>query len=379
MGPRKVIAAVIAAACLGFAAPAHAAVADGGFIQANNGYYRIIGGAALRVGSCAAIGGCGGAVLDDPANYLASPRNGAFLRIGSGPSIGTITRIAGGVPFYLTTCGPFSGCPGTFDLDADGYAAYAAQHTVVADGTYVRVANGALTSLIARAAGGKLLGIGTCQALNNCSGYVDVDQASFLDYGAAHPLVADGAFVRIADGSGAGGITRAVGGALLGIATCSGLNGCPGYVDVDDLGFHSYADGHPNIADGAFLRVMSGSLTGLTARAAGTRLIPLTDCGALAGCPGAVGVDQNAYTSYQDSHPFVADGTVFQGAPSGHLWRITRDGRTTTADGSHAIASTTARCQLPRTLARRVSAMASSLPPSRSRCFTSVSSIANRQ
>ncbi len=160
MGPRRVIAAVVAAVCLGFAAPAHATVADGGFIQANNGYYRIIGGAALRVGNCAAIGGCGGAVLDDPGNYLPAPRNGTFLRIGSGPSFGTITRIAGGVPFYLTTCAPFSGCPGTFDLDADGYNAYAAQHTVVADGTYLRVANGALTSLIARAAGGALMGSG---------------------------------------------------------------------------------------------------------------------------------------------------------------------------------------------------------------------------
>src|SRR3954447_8295996 len=310
---------------LAAAAPAHAAQGEGGFISANGGYYRIIGGAALRVGDCAALGGCPGAVPDGLSNYRQTPVNGAYLRIPNGPYAGLIVRFASGVPFGLSTCGGvWQGCPGVQNLDVAGYEAYAAAHRDLDNGTFLAVGNGAWQGLVARAVGGVLIGLATCETLpGKCDSRVDVDMVSFQQYIAAHTVIADGTFVRRPDGA----IARAVGDALLGIGTCAPLNGCPGYVDLDAVGFNSVVSTHTTIADGRFVRVMNGSLAGMVARAAGGRLLYLSDCAALNGCPGAVEGGQTAAVQYQDAHPFVADGTVLKGVPSGQFWRITRAGR----------------------------------------------------
>src|SRR5215217_6729841 len=100
MQPRKVVA-LATLLVLALPAPAaEAAAPDGAFITANNAYYRIIGGAALRVGSCAPLGGCQGATPDNPAAYLTTPRSGTFIRVPDGPRAGLIARVAGGRAFW---------------------------------------------------------------------------------------------------------------------------------------------------------------------------------------------------------------------------------------------------------------------------------------
>ena len=220
--PRTVIVLASLLALGLLAPPARAAAPDGAFVTANNAYYRIIGGAALRIGSCAPLGGCPGAALGNPADYRATPRDGTFLRVQNGPREGLIVRFAGGTAFGLATCEPLAGCPGLTGIDNDGFVAYEAAHPHAADGTFIRVANGKLNTLVARAAGGALIGLATCAPVGQCQGHVDVDEASFLNYTRAHPTIADGTFVRRPDGN----IARAVGGALLSISTCAGLNDC---------------------------------------------------------------------------------------------------------------------------------------------------------
>ena len=75
----------------------------------------------------------------------------------------------------------------------------------------------------------------------------------------------------------------------------------------------------------------------LSARAAGGRLLFLTDCSVLADCPGAVAVDQYASTTYQNAHPLIADGTVLRGQPSGRTYAVAAGLRRSISDPGGAI------------------------------------------
>src|SRR4051812_50050575 len=86
----------VVAALLVLGALAPAARADGEFIINGGTYYRIIGGAGLRVGSCAPLGGCPGAAGGNPRSYRATPGDGTFMGVANGHAI---ARNAGGVPF----------------------------------------------------------------------------------------------------------------------------------------------------------------------------------------------------------------------------------------------------------------------------------------
>jgi putative metal-binding protein len=326
---KLVVLSALLALTLPAPARAHAAAPDGAFLSFAGSFYRVIGGAALRVGSCAPLGGCTDASFENPANYPTVPRNGTFIRVPDGSRPGLIARVAGGHPFWQTACAEVAGgCADPIALDSAGYEAYEAAHPTVADGAFVRRPDG----LIARAAGGALLGLGSCAPVAGCPETVNVDTPSFQAYGEAHPTVADGTFIRRPDGL----IARAVGGALLGLGSCARLADCAGWVQLDDAGFAAYTSVHPVVANGAFVRVLTAS-DDFFARAAGGRLLVLTDCSVLAGCPKAVDIDLASSNAYQNAHPLVADGTILRGLPSGHLYRIDRSVRTTTASTDGAV------------------------------------------
>jgi hypothetical protein len=77
--------------------------------------------------------------------------------------------------------------------------------------------------------------------------------AGVANYEAAHPTVANGTLVRVADGKNAREISIAAGGALLQVNECTLLNGCVGYVDVDSTGVKNYEAAHQTIANGTYL------------------------------------------------------------------------------------------------------------------------------
>jgi hypothetical protein len=325
----------VVAALLVLGALAPAARADGEFIINGGTYYRIIGGAALRVGSCAPLGGCPGATAGNPGSYRATPVDGTFMGIANGNAI---ARIAGGVPFAVADCAPVENCAGRIDLDADGFAAYGASHRDLPDAAYVRKADGDSAGLIARAVGGVLFGFSSCANLNSCQGFVNVQTAGWEAYVATHRLAADGTFVHVANGALQMLVARAVGGALVHLTTCDPFNACAGLVSVDETSYKSYAAAHPNIADGAFVRVADGVAAGSFLRAAGGRLIAVSDCGGLGGCDGAVGLDQGAVNEYQNVHPFPADGTVVRGVPSGSVFTFRAGILTPGGDAARAVA-----------------------------------------
>ncbi len=71
-----------------------------------------------------------------------------------------------------------------------------AAHPVPPNGSYVRVADGAHAGLIARVAGGAPLGLSDCAVLGGCAGWVSLDSGGFADYARDHPLPADGTLLQ---------------------------------------------------------------------------------------------------------------------------------------------------------------------------------------
>jgi hypothetical protein len=194
------------AMCLGLlagvliGAPAAAAITPpGSFIQVTGAapIYRVIGGAAVHVDSCAPLEGCPGVQqISSLAGYAAVPANGSLVRIQDAPSAGFIGTLVGGAVIHLDSCAPLNGCAGVVGLDAGGAAAYMAAHPLPANGSYVRVTDGTLAGLIARAAGGALLGLSSCAVLGGCPGWVSIDAGGFADYVKVHPVPADGTVLQ---------------------------------------------------------------------------------------------------------------------------------------------------------------------------------------
>jgi cell wall-associated NlpC family hydrolase len=371
---------------------------NGSFVRTPNGsIYVVAGGAAIHVDSCAPLGGCAGLVeLPNLAGYASEPSNGTFLRIADGPNTGLVARVAGGVPLGLDTCEGIEGCNTAVNIDSGGYSEYANAHQTIQNGTFLRVADGPDTGLIGRVVGGVLLGLVTCEGIEGCDTAVNVDEDAYNWYAAQYHSIANGTFIRVADGPDTGLIGRVVGGVLLGLPTCEGIEGCDTAVNVDEdaynyyaAEFHTiangtfmrvadgpdtgligrvvggvllglvtcegiegcdtavnvpestygyYADEFHTIANGTFVRVADGPDTGLIARAAGGALLGLTTCEPLEECQGQVNVDANAFNSYTAEHPEPANGTILEGLPSGTYWSINNGERTPASASAQAVA-----------------------------------------
>ena len=181
------------------AAPAQAIAAPGSFVRVTDTdpIYVVIGGAAVHVDSCAPLGGCPGVqAISSLAGYAAVPANGSFVRIQDGPSEGFIGTFVGGAVIHLDSCAPLGGCAGVVGLDSGGAAAYMAAHPVPANGSFVRVANGPYAGVIARAAGGAFLALTDCDPLGGCPAPVSLDAGGFADYVKAHPIPANGTLLE---------------------------------------------------------------------------------------------------------------------------------------------------------------------------------------
>jgi len=353
---------------------------NGSFVRTPDGsIYVVAGGAALHVDSCAPLGGCPGLIeLPNLAGYATEPSNGTFLRVADGASYGLIARVAGGVPLGLDTCEGIPECGSAVNIDSGGYSDYLAAHQIIANGTVVRVADGAENGLIGRVVGGVLLGFTTCEGIPECGSAVNVAENAYNFYAGEYHTIANGTVVRVADGVENGLIGRVVGGVLLGFTTCEGIPECGSAVNVAENAYNFYAgeyhtiangtvvrvaDGAENgligrvvggvllgfttcegipecssavnvaenaynfyageyhtIADGTFVRIADGSLTGLVARAAGGALLGLTSCAPLEECPGFVNIAENAFASYVAEHPEPVNGTIVKGVPSNTYW-----------------------------------------------------------
>jgi hypothetical protein len=239
------------------AAPALAIAPAGSFIKVTGTapIYVVVGGAAIHVDSCAPLGGCPGLqMIPSLAGYAAVPANGSFVRIQDGPSAGFIGVVSGGALIHVDSCAPLSGCPGVVGLDSGGAAAYMAAHPVPANGSFVRIQDGPSVGFIGTVVGGAVIHVDSCAPLAGCPGVVGLDSGGAAAYVGAHPVPANGSFVRIADGVNAGLIRRAAGGAFLPVTDCAPLGGCPGPVSIDSGGFGAYMGAHPVPADGTLLR-----------------------------------------------------------------------------------------------------------------------------
>ncbi len=89
---------------------AQAVEPDGALIRsaANaNWTYRIVGGAPVRIMSCAPFNACEGRKdVASLAGYAQFPKDGAMLRTDDG----AVYRFAGGAPLWVTSCG-YAPCP----------------------------------------------------------------------------------------------------------------------------------------------------------------------------------------------------------------------------------------------------------------------------
>jgi hypothetical protein len=308
------------------ASPALAVAKSGSFVQVTGAdpIYVVIGGAAVHVDSCAPLGGCPGVQhIASLAGYAAVPANGSFLRIQNGPAKGFIGTFVGGAVIHLDSCAPVGGCAGVVGLDSGGAGAYMAAHPVPANGSFVRINDGPSLGFIGTLVGGAVIHLDSCAPVGGCAGVVGLDSGGAGAYMAAHPVPANGSLIRINDGPAAGFIGTLVGGAVIHDDSCAPLGGCARAVGLDAGGAGAYMAAHPVPANGSYVRVADGPEAGLIARVAGGALLGLSSCAPLAGCPGWVSLDSGGFADYAKAHPFPADGTLLQGLPSGVVWMVT--------------------------------------------------------
>src|SRR4051794_3980463 len=127
-----------------FALPApaaHAVEPDGALIRltTNNYTYRIVGGAPVRITSCAYTNNCEG--RKDVANlngYRVYPADGAVVY---GLSDTGTYRFAGGAPLWISSCGYGGGCAAKIQIDDGSFKDTAHVKTMPVDGTVVRNVN----------------------------------------------------------------------------------------------------------------------------------------------------------------------------------------------------------------------------------------------
>ena|GEM_PF-2378564 len=320
MIPRLLIAAAFVLAALPTSA-AHAVEPDGSLIRSaanNNWTYRIVGGAPIRITSCAPFNACEG--RKDVANlngYRQYPKDGAVVR--SLDDNGSY-RFAGGAPLWLSSCSYAPTCSGRVDINSLADTAHIrtvpANGTVVrnhTDGGYYRFAGGA--PLLVR-----------CDMGAGCTAPVMVDGGTMSKLGTATPAKphlrqypSNGTVVYNGDDNQH---YRFAGGAPLPIAPPA--SGSKQIIDTRTLVQQGTATAslphlRPYPADNTFL-----TAGGIYWRVAGGAAVALMDCSVLSNCAGAVAVDPATITGLGGGRLLAVpkDGTVLRGMPSGRRWEI---------------------------------------------------------
>ncbi len=300
---------------------AHAVEPDGALIRltTNNYTYRIVGGAPLRITSCAYTNNCEGRT--DVANltgYRAYPKDGAII---FGLSDGGTYRFAGGAPLWISSCGYGGGCAAKIQVDDGSLKDTAHLKAMPVDGTVIRNFN---DGGFYRFVGGAPLLV-RCDIGAGCVGPAQFDNGTFTKFGTYTPATphmrqypANGSVVVNADTNT---FYRFAGNAPLPIPAVAS-----GQQIVDSRTFVQNGTALatlPHIAaypvDNTFL------LAGTTYyRMAGNAAVQLTNCAVLGNCAGAVAVDPSTISSLGGGRLLAApkDGTVLRGLPSNALWEI---------------------------------------------------------
>ena len=250
------------------------------------------------------------------------PSNGSFWRVSNGVNAGEILVAAGNALLTVTECGHLNGCTGYVEITSELETQYKAAHPTIANGTLVKVANGANEGEVSVAAGGAIVQIDECAGPFNCGSAVSVDSKGLGYYKAEHPTIANGTLVNVANGANKGEVSVAAGGAIVQIDECAGPFNCGSAVYVGSKGLGYYKTEHPTIANGTFVRVANGSNVGEISVAAGGAVLRVNECKLLSECIGYVNVGSKGLGYYKAEHPTIANGTYLFGVPSKTTWVV---------------------------------------------------------
>ena len=168
----------------------------------------------------------------------------------------------------------------------------------------------AATGQIYRIAGGAPLLMTNCKHLESCRHALTVSQAT-IDR--LPKLPANGTYLRATDNTI---IYVIAGGAPFRITHFGPLKGWKHYVNVNQSAVDSL---RPYPISGTFLR---SAETGQYYRVAGGSALPISDCRPLAGCAGAVAVDDYAISSFDHLLAIPASGTVVRSIETGRYYRV---------------------------------------------------------
>ncbi len=283
---------------------------DGSLIHTPDGsVFRIAGRAPLYVSGCGALsGGCAGVVpVPNLDGYASRPANGTILSVQDG----RVWVVAGGAPLAVSSCDAIGGCQGAIQIDP-----YAVDHLdhlnpTPTGGTLLRDAAGSVWVV----AGGAPLAVAGCDAVRTCDGYVSIDRHAIdtLDHLAASP--ADGTLLVVASAD----VWVVAGGAPLRVSGCDAIDGCDGAVLVD-----RWAVDHSDHlalapADDTLLR---DAHSGQVWVVAGGAPLAVASCAAVGGCGGYVDIDPSAVTALDHLRAVPRDGTVLRDGSSGHVWTV---------------------------------------------------------
>ena len=164
-----------------------AQITEGTFVRnsANGSVYRIAGGSPVYVSSWTAFGGAK-PVVNVTAAYLASlratPADGTFIR---GAGTAPVYRIAGGAPVYVSTWTVYGGAKPVIDIDPAaitkaGTGRWGNLRVTPADGTFIRDITG---GQVYRVEGSAPIYVSTWTAFGGAQPYVDIDPVAITNAG----------------------------------------------------------------------------------------------------------------------------------------------------------------------------------------------------
>jgi len=312
---------LLAFAVLAVAAPAAQAVEPDGtllYLSTNKYTYRVVGGAPLRITSCAYTNNCEGRkTVANLTGYRAYPKDGAMIYGGTD---GGTYRFAGGAPLWVSSCSYAPTCAGRIQVDQGTFADTAHVKQFPVDGTVIR---NATDGGLYRFAGGAPLLV-RCDIGTGCTGYTSLDGQTFAKNGTATPATphlrqfpADGTVLKNSDDNQ---FYRVAGTAPLTISPQTAFQLIDNRTLVQSgTGTAALPHLRQYPVDGTFLNA-----AGAMYRVAGSAAVTLGNCGVLGNCAGAVAVEPGTISGLGGGHLLATpkDGTVLRGVPSQTLWEI---------------------------------------------------------
>lgn len=165
-------------------APVPATINNGDFITdtTTHAVYRVAGGAPVYISSWTPFGGAKATKAISHDRVVAMPRYpaaGTFLRAAGGT--GTVYRVAGGAPVYVSSWAPFGGTKAVVDIDpaavsnGGGTGYWIHLRAQPADGTLVRTPG---SGAIYRMAGGAPIYVATWAGIGGMQPTVEIDPAA---------------------------------------------------------------------------------------------------------------------------------------------------------------------------------------------------------